>query len=77
MLWGYSLSAGHVVKIAADDQRIAAVFLLCPFLDRFARIRRSPLRNTAWIAIRAVGDLIGRSTTIPVTASLRKRSLRA
>jgi hypothetical protein len=32
-LWGSSLSGGHVIECAADDQRIAAVSAQCPLLD--------------------------------------------
>lgn len=32
-LWGVSLSGGHVVSIAAEDQRIAAISALVPMVD--------------------------------------------
>ncbi|WP_100470683.1 alpha/beta hydrolase [Mycobacteroides abscessus] len=36
VLWGTSLSGGHVINIAARDHRIAAVILQCPFTDGIA-----------------------------------------
>jgi hypothetical protein len=68
VLWGYSLAAGPALKAAVNDRQIAAVLTISPFLDGLARIRRSPIRNTAWIVPRAVADLIGLRTTIPATA---------
>src|SRR4051794_24642218 len=35
-LWGTSTSGGHVVQLAADDDRIAAVVAQMPLLDGFA-----------------------------------------
>jgi uncharacterized protein len=38
-LWGCSLSGGHVIVVAAKDQRIAAVSAQCPMLDGAASSR--------------------------------------
>lgn len=66
-LWGYSFSGGHCTYVAAEDSRIAAVLLLCPFLDGVARIRATPLKTLAWITPRAALDMAGHHNTIPVT----------
>ena len=52
-LWGTSFSGGHVLQIAAQDKRIAAVVAQVPFVDGFA-IMRSDIRanmrlSTAWV----------------------------
>ena len=67
VLWGYSFSGGHCVEIAAKDSRLAAVVLLCPFLDGLARSLTSSPKLVAWITPRAIADMAGRHNTIPVT----------
>ena len=67
VLWGYSFSGGHCTTLAARDHDLAAVLLLCPFLDGPARVRTSSLSLIAWITPRAAADLAGRHNTIPVT----------
>ena len=67
MLWGYSFSGGHCATTAARDGRLAAVMLLCPFLDGIDRVRATPLKVIGWITPRALADAAGRHTTIPVT----------
>lgn len=67
VLWGYSFSSGHCVYVGADDRQVAAVLLLCPYLDGIARMRSTPWRAVAWIAPRALVDAAGRHNTIPVT----------
>lgn len=64
-LWGSSFSGGHVLAVAADDPRIAAVISQAPFTDSVAVIRRLPVRNllrgsAAALADRA-GALLGRA----------------
>ncbi|MGI8751993.1 MAG: alpha/beta hydrolase [Acidimicrobiales bacterium] len=66
-LWGFSFSGGHAVETAAADGRIAALMLLCPFLDGLARVRSTPLPLVAWTLPRALADLAGRHNLIPVT----------
>ncbi|MDQ2728948.1 MAG: alpha/beta fold hydrolase [Actinomycetota bacterium] len=66
-LWGFSFSGGLAVETAAADDRIAALMLLCPFLDGPARIRSTPLPLVAWILPRALADRAGRHNLIPVT----------
>ena len=36
MLWGISYSGGHVVRVAAEDGRVAAVIALTPAMDGIA-----------------------------------------
>ena len=67
VLWGYSFSGGHCATTAARDGRLAAVMLLCPFLDGIDRVRATPLKVIGWITPRALADAAGRHTTIPVT----------
>ena len=49
-LWGTSFSGGHVIQVAAQDRRIAAVVAQVPFVDGLAIIRtglRANMRLTA------------------------------
>jgi pimeloyl-ACP methyl ester carboxylesterase len=68
VLWGTSYSGGHVVAVAADDARIAAVIAQTPATDGLAALLAlaqyagpvPPLRMTA-IGVRdLVGGLLGR-----------------
>lgn len=59
-LWGTSLSAGHVISLAAEDARIAAVIAQLPFLG--IDPRRSAPRSasvTARLFLAAVTDSLG------------------
>ncbi|MGH3782825.1 MAG: alpha/beta hydrolase [Pseudonocardiaceae bacterium] len=38
VLWGFSFSGGHVVAITAQDHRVAAALVLCPFLNGLRRV---------------------------------------
>ncbi|MCW2749352.1 MAG: alpha/beta hydrolase [Aeromicrobium sp.] len=70
IVWGFSFSGGTAVNVAANDPRIAGVMLMCPFLDGTPRvlgtIRRTPLVAVRVMA-RAIKDLAGSHTLIPVT----------
>lgn len=75
VLWGTSYSGGHVLAVAADDERIAAVLSLTPATDGIAALlailkREGPLaltRVTAAGLRDAVGGLAGRRPrTIPL-----------
>lgn len=77
VLWGTSWSGGHVVQVAADDPRIAAVISQTPDLDglrtlwQIARYgnRRQLARVTAAGLRDAIGTLRGRpSLMIPLAA---------
>lgn len=75
-LWGTSLSAGHVVAIAADDPTISAVVAQLPWMG-YARRRGAPappLRVTAALLTAVMSDvlrgLLGRPPrTIRMTGS--------
>lgn len=40
VLWGYSLSGGHVISVAAENYRVAGVIATCPFVDGRANLFR-------------------------------------
>lgn len=69
ILWGFSFSGAHAVETAAADPGIAAILLLCPFLDGLARVLATPPRVTAWILPKALADMAGRHVTIPVAGA--------
>ncbi len=59
-LWGTSLSGGHVVSVAARDDRVAAVSAQCPMLDGRAAalmvIRDQGVRHGLRISLEGVRD---------------------
>src|SRR3954464_4691343 len=57
VLWGYSYSGGHVVTIAAEDDRIAATLAMCPALDGVARAKMSPASEGLWAIAPILKDL--------------------
>ncbi|WP_232376498.1 alpha/beta hydrolase [Amycolatopsis aidingensis] len=63
-LFGSSYSGGHVVTVAAEDPRIAAVVAQCPFSDGLATVRRigplPALRLTGHALLDQLGALAGR-----------------
>ncbi|WP_433655585.1 alpha/beta hydrolase [Nocardia sp. CA-128927] len=56
-LFGTSFSGGHVLRVAAQDRRIAAVVAQCPFTDGPASAPGVGLRPLLAVATRAVLDL--------------------
>lgn len=54
-LWGFSLSGGHVVSVAAQDGNVAAVIAQSPFLDGPAATRAALRHQTRWAALRFTG----------------------
>jgi uncharacterized protein len=68
VLWGFSFAGGHAIETAAADPRIAATLALCPLVDGLARALATPPAASAWLAPRALADLLGRHTLVPVTA---------
>ncbi|BBZ78134.1 putative hydrolase, alpha/beta fold protein [Mycolicibacterium anyangense] len=58
VIWGVSLSSGHVMNVAAQDSSVAAVIAMTPAVDGVAAIRvairRSPIAaaRMAWAALR-------------------------
>jgi acetyl esterase/lipase len=67
-LWGFSFGGGHAIQVSIDEDDIAAVMVLCPFVDGFRRVLATRPGLAAWITPRAIADLMGRWITIPVTS---------
>jgi fermentation-respiration switch protein FrsA (DUF1100 family) len=63
-LWGTSTSGGHVVQLAAEDPRIAAVVAQVPFADGLAQLFFLPIAQglrLLWAGLRdRIGSLFGR-----------------
>ncbi len=69
VLWGYSFSGGHVTALAARTPGLAAALVHAPFVNGLRRLLSTRPAVAAWIAPRALADLAGRPTRIPVTGS--------
>ncbi|MFZ0833656.1 MAG: alpha/beta fold hydrolase [Mycobacterium sp.] len=59
VLWGSSLSGGHVLAVAATDPRVAAVIAQAPFTDGIPTLRLVPLRNTLHLLWAGIRDQVG------------------
>ena len=63
-LWGTSTSGGHVVQLAAEDNRIAAAVAQVPFADGLAQLFSLPITQglrLLWAGLRdRIGALFGR-----------------
>jgi uncharacterized protein len=63
-LWGTSTSGGHVVQLAAEDPRVAAVVAQVPFADGLAQLFSLPISQglrLLWAGLRdRIGALFGR-----------------
>lgn len=59
VLWGSSFSGGHVLTLAAEDQRIAAVIAQAPFTDAIPTLRQVPLPNIARLTVAGIRDQLG------------------
>jgi dienelactone hydrolase len=70
-LHGYSFAGGHVVRIAAERDDLAAAIALCPFVDGLKRVLATSPRSIAWVAPRALADVAGRHNLIPATGPPR------
>lgn len=61
-LWGSSFGGGHVLQVASEDTRIAAIVAQCPFTDGPAslrsRIRTGPLSAVA-LTVAGILDTVG------------------
>lgn len=69
-LWGTSTSAGHVIKLAAEDGGIAAVVVQMPLVDGLAQLLDTPFLQSVrllWAGLRdRVRGILGRPPlTIP------------
>lgn len=68
VLWGYSFGGGFAATLAAEGQSVAAVIALCPFVDGLRRALATPPAVSGWLIPKAIADLAGRHTLVPVTA---------
>lgn len=75
VLWGYSFGGGHVVAIAAQDHRVAAALVLCPFLNGMRRVISTPLRAIAKLLPLAIADRCGWRQTVPATGPVGTRAI--
>ena len=64
-LWGTSTSGGHVVKLAAEDDRIAAVVAQVPLLDGRAQLLTTPLLQSIGLLWAGVKDGIRTLLRLP------------
>ena len=55
-IWGSSFAGGHVIEVAARDQRVAAVVSQCPFTDGVASLRAMDPRTAAKASALATAD---------------------
>ncbi len=65
-LWGSSFGGGHVMQVAAEDPRLAAVIAQCPFTDGYASLKArlqtgflSALTLTAAGVVDKIGSWLG------------------
>ncbi len=58
-LFGTSFSGGHVLAVAAQDSRIAAVIAQCPFTDGLASLPKMGLANIVKATLAGLGDQLG------------------
>lgn len=59
VLWGSSFSGGHVLVVAADDSRIAAVIAQAPFTDPVAALLAVPARLLPGMTLAGLRDQFG------------------
>jgi dienelactone hydrolase len=55
-IWGSSFAGGHVIRVAARDQRVAAVVSQCPFTSGPASVRALGLKSVLKVAPLALAD---------------------
>jgi dienelactone hydrolase len=58
-LFGSSFSGGHVIAVAADDQRVAAIVSQCPYTDGLASLGKIPPVTAARVTALALKDQLG------------------
>ena len=74
VLWGYSLTGGHVVATAAQDHRVAAAVVLFPLLNGLRRMLSMPLPTITKLIAPAIADQCGWHQTVPVTGPAGARA---
>jgi pimeloyl-ACP methyl ester carboxylesterase len=65
ILWGTSLSGGHVITTAAHQQDIAAVVSQCPFTEGLASVLVMNKWSAAKVSLRAIGDVVAGILKLP------------
>lgn len=76
VLWGFGFGGGHVVTVAAEDQQLAAVLTLCPFLDGVKFAAASGVQNSLRrLAAAARASWLREPIRMPVTAPPRQLAL--
>ncbi len=70
-LWGTSFSGGHVVALAADDERIAAVVSQAPFASGLSALAAAGPKESARLTVAGLLDLlaaigVGEPARIPI-----------
>jgi uncharacterized protein len=56
--WGTSFSGGHVVELAADDQRLAAVIAQAPYMSGVATLRSAGFAHATRLTLAGLRDAI-------------------
>jgi pimeloyl-ACP methyl ester carboxylesterase len=74
VVWGYSFAGAHASRMAAEREDVDGALLLFPFADGLARMLATSPSLAAWATPRAVLDLAGRHTLIPVTGEPDERA---
>lgn len=67
VLWGYSFAGSHAATLAIQRDDLAAVLVLCPFVNGLRRVLGTAPALAAWVMPHALADLAGRDVLIPVT----------
>jgi fermentation-respiration switch protein FrsA (DUF1100 family) len=79
-LWGTSTSGGHVVQLASEDARIAAVVAQVPLVDGLAQLFSTPVQQSVrllWAGLKdRIGAALGRDPQL-IPAAGRPGSLAA
>ncbi len=57
--WGTSFSGGHVVELAVEDHRLAALIAQAPYADGLATLRASGLADVVRMSRAGLADLAG------------------
>jgi fermentation-respiration switch protein FrsA (DUF1100 family) len=58
-VWGTSFAGGHVVEVAAADQRLGAVISQTPHMDGIATLKAAGLADTLRLTRAGLGDFLG------------------
>ncbi len=58
-LWGTSTSGGHIIQLAAEDERIAAVVAQVPFADGLAQLFALPIGRSLGLLWAGLKDRVG------------------